>query len=365
MDSVGETMNRLMAILMVVLAGLLACGCSGEGTRGSEGRPSAEAAPIPMTLVGTRDFSVGETRLRIPWYRLDADYQATSTADFWKNVEAPAGTKTTYVGHYGEVRWCKWLDDKSHEIMRAKGLLFMVPDEYRVTPGPGAVRIRWWLYEEQTPSDATAFRDGRYYVFCLDRQPVKQWINLAEEPSCDMDSELPHVIAIMEIHPTFDFGPRPSSPALYLTRDSLLAYCEERYGNLSSSYKLEYAVTRKEDGSFELQTPQGRRAAKPEVVQKLLYALNTCTWQPQQRPHRFEDPAVTRTLIAYLDDQGAHKTVIIEYDGGGWHLQYPEKKYYSTIFPYLLYEVENDIVTACSQDSRDKVSDKPEAGNGR
>ncbi len=241
----------------------------------------------------------------------------------------------------------------------------MVPDEYRVTPGPGAVRVRWWLYEEQTPNNAMAFRDGRYYVFCLDHQPVQQWVNQAEEPSCDMDSELPHVVAIIEIHPTFDFGLRPSSPALYLTQDSLLAYREERYRNLSSSYELEYAVTRAEGDRFECQTPEGHRTAGPEVIQKLLYALNTCTWQPQKRPHRFEDPAVARTLIAYLDDKGTRKTAIVEYDGGGWHLQYPDKKYYSTIFPYLLYEVEHDIVTACSQGSTDKTPDKPEAGDGR
>jgi hypothetical protein len=60
-----------------------------------------------------------------------------------------------------------------------------------------------------------------------------------------------------------------------------------------------------------------------------------------------KDSAVVRTLVEYLDNRATQKTVTIEYDNGGWHLQTLEKKYYTTYFPFLLYEVEKDIVKTC------------------
>lgn len=339
-------MNRISGIIALVLISIAWCGSDDQGTKKLAVKSASGPTRSPVKLVGTRNFTVGDKTLGIPWYRLDADYHAISTAGFWNSVKAPAGTKTAYVGHYGDVEWCKWFDDQSHAMMRARGLEFIVPDEYRVTPGPGAVSIRWWLYEEQTQSDTMAFRDGRYYVFCLDREPLQQWLNAAKEPGCDMDTELQHSIAIIEIHPTFIFSSRPSSGALYLSRNNLLCYRQERYNGQSSSYDLEFAVLQKESNQFEFQIPQGHFSAQPEVMQKLLYAVTTCTWQQQKQSHRFESPAVVRTSVEYLDDKSARKTAIIEYDNGSWHLKYPEKKYYATVFPHLLYEVKKDIITA-------------------
>jgi hypothetical protein len=70
-----------------------------------------------------------------------------------------------------------------------------------------------------------------------------------------------------------------------------------------------------------------------------------------------------RTLIEFLDSQGARKKAVIEYDNGDWHLEFPENKYYSTIFPDLLYEVEKDIEIICTQNSKDKIPNKSDAGD--
>jgi hypothetical protein len=250
--------------------------------------------------------------------------------------------------------------------MSSKGLCFIVPKEYRVAPGPGRVNVRQWLYQEQTTNNTMSFRDGLYYVFCLDREPIKQWLNGAQEPSCDMNSELQHVVSIIEINPTFHFNNLSGSSVLYLTRENLLVYREERYSYFSTSYELEYAVVRKGDNNnFECVTPKGSSSASSSVIQKLLYALNSCSWQQQKGPHRFEKPAVGRTLIEYLDSQGVRDKVVIEFDTGGWHLKHPKKMYYSTFFPDLLYAVENDIVTACAQGSQNRNPNKPDSGDGK
>jgi hypothetical protein len=304
-----------------------------------------EPAPSGLEKVGVRSITILGQEYRIPWYKIRADYNFIETAAFWAEVPCPEGTKTTYVGLYGDIRWCEW-GDFGEVLVSSVGVLFSVPDHFRVKPGPGEVNVRWWLHEERR-TNGMAFQDDRYYVFCLDRAPMEQWRNLANEPACDMDTELAHVIGIIAIEPTFDFTKHPHSEALYVTQDSLLSVVEEySYGN---EYKQGLAVTRTGDTSFHLETSGEKTVtAPPEFVQRMLYALNTCSWRRENKLHKFEiSPPVMRTLVTYKDKSGKTRKVTIEYDYGFSYLTQSDTDYYSTPHPYLWYEVQRQAQELC------------------
>jgi len=305
---------------------------------------AAPATEYSVEKLGVRNFALGEREYKIPWYRARADYNSIETAEFWKRLHCPPETKAAYVGYYHTIEWCEWFDDQKHAQVSAQGMDFLVRENFRVNPGPGKVYVRRWLFQEQRRDEGMVFKDKRYYVFLLDRQPVEQWRTVAKKPGCDMDTDLEHLIGIIEIQPTFEFDERSSSSPLYVTRDSLLVFRQERHG-CPAGYEQEYAVVRSKDGTFRCETQKAVSApASPETVQKLLYAFNTCAWTRHNEPHTFEiSPAVARTVLECKDKQGRARTVTISYDKGGWHTDRVESVYYSTGYPQLLFEVQEDI----------------------
>jgi len=306
---------------------------------------AAPAKEYSAEKLGVRNFALGDRQYKILCCRVRADYSAISTTEFWKRLHSVPGTKAAYVGYYHKIRWCEWFNDRTSAQMSAQGVDFLVRDGFRVNPGPGQVYVRRWLFEEQGRNEVMVFKDGRYYVFCLDRQPVERWRSLAKEPGCDMDTELEHVTGIIEIEPTFESEKRSSSSPLHLTGDSLLLFREERYGGPAAGYEQEYAVVRSKDGIFQCENRgEGSAPASPETVQKLLYALNTCEWTRHDELHAFTiSPPVTRTVLEYKDTAGQTRTVIVSYDNGGWHTDRFKSAYWSTIYPQLLFEVQEDI----------------------
>jgi hypothetical protein len=308
----------------------------------SPGWAALNAEYTPERL-GTRPFTHRDKEYRIPWYKVRADYNSIRTPDLWKRIRSPQETKAAYVGYYHEIRWCEWLDDRTRNRLVAQGVDFLWNSDFSVHPGPGSVYVRRWLFEEKGNAEAMAFKDKNYYVFLLDRQPVEQWRSLANKPGCDLDTELEHVIGIIEIEPTFEFDERSSSSPFYVSRDSLLVFRYERHG--FSGYAQEYAVVRSKDGTLRSQA-QGAETvpANPATVQKLLYALNTCEWRRRTEPHVFEiAPPVTRATLEYRDKLGQTRRVVISYDRGGWHTDRFESAYYFTTRPLLLFEVQEEI----------------------
>jgi hypothetical protein len=193
-----------------------------------------------------------------------------------------------------------------------------------------------------------AFKDGRYYVFCFDREPVEQWRTASNKPACDLDTELDYVTDIIEIEPTFEFDNTSSAP-VHVTRESLLLFRQERHSR-GKGYDQEFAVVRATDGTLRFEANGLTNvAAQRNVVQKLLYAINTCQWTKQSGPRRLEvSPAVTRSTLKYRDNQGESRTVVISYDQGGWYLDHFDSGDYSTTYPHLLFEVKADIYATCA-----------------
>ena len=309
----------------------------------------------PTKKLGVRSIAARGKQYKIPWYRVRADYNSIKTADFWKKLRSPQGTKTAYVGQYGKIRWCEWFDGETHAQRCAQGVDFLGDSRFRVDPGPGRVYLRRWLFDEQRRDEGMVFNDRRYYVFCLDSQPAEQWRTVDKRPGCDLDGELEHVIGIIEVQPTFELDERSSSPILHVTRESLLAFRSERhYAFPESAYEQEFAVVRAEDGTFRFES-KGKKsaAAKLETVQKLLYAVNTCKWAKHGKPHVFEvSPPVTRTVLVYRDKQHQARKVTICYDMGGWYMDDFDSGHYSTVYPHLLFEVQDDIRELCQAATR-------------
>jgi hypothetical protein len=165
------------------------------------GEPAAAPTLVPEEI-GVRRIALGDKTHNIRWYRIRADDNAIRSGSFWPRIGCPTGTVAAYVGRYQRNEWCEWhADGNTRDQMSAWGVSFVMPAACRVAPGPGPVNIRWWLFEEKGDGVDLAFRDGRYYVFCLDRQPVATWTHAANRASCDLDTELEHVIGVIEIQP--------------------------------------------------------------------------------------------------------------------------------------------------------------------
>ena len=300
---------------------------------------------------GVRKFTIAGEQVEIPWWRVPADYNSIRTAEFWKKVRSLPGSRAVYVGRYCEMKWCELLNDGSTDNLAAWGVDFLIGAEenrHRVEPGPGEVMIRRWQFEEQGQSPSMAFKDGRYYVFCCERDPVEQWRTASNKPACDLDTELDYVTDIIEIEPTFELDDSSSS-LLHVTPESLRAFRQER-SSRGTGYEQEIAIVRDRDGTFRCEAKDVARAAvKSEVIQKLLYAINTCKWTKQSEPQGGEvAPAVIRTVITFVDDDGELRRVVISYGQGGWYMKHFDSGHYSTTYPQLLFEVKADIRAACA-----------------
>jgi len=375
----------LRQALEAIITGLVACFFAlaaipayAQGTPPKEPGKSVVLKPLALQKLGVREFDVGRKGCKIPWYRVDVDYNeiisgrkdfvrvvkpdgsvtAYRPPSWWDRVVAPEGTVTTHVGRYGPIRlfsnhagvhadWTTW------------GVDFRLGDRHPVKPGKGKVHVAWWLFTEKPRDDGMMFEEDRYYVFCLDRQPVERGKNLGGEPACQMSDELDHLIGIIEVRPTFHYATYPRSEALFLTPETLRSFRDFRLNGLTKKYELDYGVVRGEAGRLWFVGPEEQRvAAKAETLQKLLYAVNTCSWRKHDREHKYEiSPRVAQWEIEYVDAEGKRKRVAIGYDEGGWHLVGPGPTYYSTYYPRLLYDVETEIEAACKAGSKKAEND--------
>jgi hypothetical protein len=163
-----------------------------------------------------------------------------------------------------------------------------------------------------------------------------------------LDTELDYVTDIIEIEPTFELEDSSSS-LLHVTQESLRAFRQERHSQ-GTGYEQEIAIVLDTDGTLRCEAKDlAGTAVKREMIQKLLYAINTCKWTKQSEPQGVEAaPAVIRTVITFLDDHGELRTVVISYDQGGWYMKHFDSGHYSTTYPQLLFEVKADIRAACA-----------------
>ena len=343
--------KKILIILMIVLAGLVSYICIRK-----DYRDFAILAyyvvlkPIPENFVGTRSLAEGKTKVQIPWYRVDLDYNFSRAAYFWKRIPVLSGTKAAYIARYCDVGYYDSFDDATEMEIRFKGFDFGLindfGDECIVKPGPGTEEIHMWFYEDQEEGSTTSFREsidngrGPFYIFCFDHQPgphPSDYNSMVYE----MEQELDHIVGIIEVTIKIDFSDWPISSPLKLTQENLLTFREESTD--PAEPELIFGVQKKDVDSFEYLTPEGKLPAKPEIIQKLLYAFNTCLiWKEIEEYPDFDEGYTTRTLITYLDEKGEKKEAEILFHDQ-LYLKLLENKYYSTWYPDLLEEIEEEI----------------------
>ena len=132
----------------------------------------------------------------------------------------------------------------------------------------------------------------------------------------------------------------------------MISYREERH---LSSYELEFSIERKDNNLFVYKTgtPERRFVIRPETMQKLLYAYNTRIWKKLKEPISFENPAIVRTIIEYIDEDRIQRKVQLDWYEGEWYMKQPDNKYYKTTFPLLIHEVEKEIETTGTHYSKE------------
>jgi len=313
-----------------------------------------ELGKVEVRKAGVNLVNENGKIFRFPWHVAEADYNRIETKEFWAAIVCPEGTKAACVGQYRNIEWCEWRGDAIYQIS-STGVDFIDLGRHPVTPGRGKVHVRWWLHEEEAKDTDLRFRMGRYYVFCLDREPRETWKNLAKEPACDMDTELDHVIGVIEVRPMFDDAGHEPSEAVHLEPTTLKSFREERLSGLTKTYELEQGVERGEDGQLSLVDGEGRRAsADSATLQKLLYAVNTAGWVRAEKEHTYDTaPAVTRTLITWMDRDGKARQAAIGYDMGGWFMK-TNGGFYHAYYPYLLNEVGSEIEAKLKEGAKGK-----------
>lgn len=347
-----------------LLAGLMAA----LGWIGYAQDAPPDEKPLPMAKVGIRTFDVDGKPYRIPWYRVEVDYNETQAPrkelarvvkpdgsvtahrplNWWDRIVTPAGTVTACVGGYEEIRFTR-SDGKTEARLAKWGVDFTRAETRPVKPGPGKVHLHYWLFGDAPRDDGMQLKEDRLYVFCLDRQPVERWKYQDGEPACDLDGELDHVVAIIEIRPTFDFSRIPRTEAPCVTADSLISFRETSRDDPKDTC----SIVRGGDGKLRFERGDGNSApAKDETVRKLLYALNTAGW------HRIEAPgeADTRSppagiAVEFKDADGKVRRIVEGHARDPRLLVAAGRTNYATRPPDLLMEVAADIRAACAKDA--------------
>jgi hypothetical protein len=303
--------------------------------------PDDKIVPGPLEKVGSRTITIGERSRSVPWFRIQADCNAIRLNVVWPKLPSPQGTTAAYVGYYGKLRWCEWSGGIRAQVS-SLGVNFL--RAIRPCADSREVMIRHWLFEEQRRQDGMALREGQHYVFCFDRRPEADAGSKPEYPACNLGALLPHLIGIIAVVPTFDFAQHPRSEALHVTAESLRSFCKKW------PWRQEMALTRQEDSTLRLET-SGRLSvvAPSELVQKLLYALNTCSWRRQEKAHETNGYIASETRLTYEGSDGELRTATILYDHGGWFMTDSRASHYGTIHPHLLYEILAEARELCGE----------------
>ncbi len=324
--------------------GWLAClsGCAITCTITCSITSAEESNKLLVKKVGDRQLVVHQRKFVFPWYHVKADHNEIVSNSVWRRIDAPPGTKTSYIARYGEIEWHEYQND-TRDTLICQGLDFAgAGDKRRIRRGPGPVFIRRWCHEERANEGEMRFRSDRHYIVCLDRIPEPTFTNMAKNPSCDLDTELGHVCGIIEVEHHYDWRSLPNWKHLPIDEKSLLSFDQFRHGYPSDGYNLEYAIRRTDSGSFDASTPDGSTLATDRIVNLTLYALRSCEWQELKTPHRFRrSPPVTKSRLI-VDTARGQKEVNIAYDHGGWFMEFGGKQYVAA-YPPLLFTVHSKI----------------------
>ena len=319
---------------------------------------SQEPKLLPLTKVGIRTIEDGNETFSFPWYHVKADHNQIVKDKIWQRITAAAGSKTAYIGDYGTIELIEFSKDGGHSSMYTSGMrLFFTRENarFKVAPGkevgpgeevaqskevgPGKVYIRHWYFDDSKTKGPMRFKSLEHdYVVCLDREPISTFKSYGGKPGCDLDTELSHVIGMIEVEHTYNWKDLPDWKVAPINDQSLI-----RLRVLRRRYDLpDIRFEKGESNKHEVANRDGVSVASDDVFSRLLYALRSCQWRELNTPHKFSRwPTVTETQIVIATKTG-QKTLKIFYDNGAWILNIGDKQY-KTAHPLQLFEVQSMV----------------------
>ena len=289
-----------------------------------------------LTRVGTRKIEEAGKEISFPWYRVKADHQQIRSDKIWSRIPAVEGSKTAFVGSYGETEILQLVDDEVVSFFEPGMQFLSMDDKTRLKVGPGKVRPRHWYFDEKKTKGPMRFRseNGFQYIVCLDREPVSTFKYFSGKPGFNLNTELDHISAIIEVEHTYDWRALSDWEMISVSPDSLV------------SFRSKHEVYDKPTMYFEKGSTNKHKAANKdfegtvddEILNRLVYALRSCNWKEVAVAHKFgRQPPVSTTKIVLLNAEETQE-LQIDYDNGAWIMSFDGKQY-TTGHPSELFEV--------------------------
>ena len=300
---------------------------------------SQEPELLPLTKLGVRTIEDGKQKFLFPWYYAKADHNQFLSNKIWPRIAAVPGSKATYIGDYGMTELIEFSNEHGSLSTFEPGMQFYDSEKRRLKIGPGKVKIRHWYFDETKKDGPMRFKGRGYdYVVCLDREPESTFKFYGGDPGFNLNTELAHVIGIIELEHTYNWKELPDWKLAPINDQSLIRFRVVRRGFDLPDIRFEKG----ESNKHTVANRDGVAIAGDDVLNRLLYGLRSCKWRELKTPHEFSRwPTVTETQIV-LSSENGQKTLTILYDSGAWVLTIGDKQY-KAFHPIQLFDVRSMI----------------------
>ncbi len=355
----------LRRLLLTSLGLLLACACR---------TPVADGPGITARLPDqlpeprkARDFEGLPAAAQ--WLVFEADHGALQRAFEERRMLAgaacPSGTAAAYVGWAGTVEWAEEREGRITHL-GADGIDLRSAGSLQVHPGPGEVVIPWWLFRGSF--EGSPFERGARYVFCLSREPVATGVTVDGSPATTLDQELDHVLAIIELRPTYDSADIEDRSWLFLTRDRFRALRKRQcaYERApAGSWGLSIEAAAGAPATLTTRS-RGTEPMSEELMQLVLYMINTRVWMPPDRAQALraesrkalaDDPILGPDhpvewgrpdyAIEWLDEQGRPRALSISSHASWWWATTDTGERHAAAGPQLWFELLERLGRPC------------------
>lgn len=327
------TYRRFMASLILVAMIL-----------GYENASSEE--PITPEQVGRHQFDIKkghqstfgfeetEKIYGFDWYRVTVDHNQRVENKVWDRIKFPKGTVAAYAARYTTIEF--GYADNFDETYIAKGIDFLYQGDI-VQKDSSPVRIRRLFYEEPNLNAAIGFHRGQLHIICLDRKPISTF-KIQDRPYCDLDTELSHVIAVIEVNETYDWKSLKARPPFDFDLDCLVSFSRKRHGISGGAYNLEYAIRRDEKNKLVVVNRDGAARAPRELLDKFMYSIRSSRWVEQKSKPNIPANPLVKTEFVYLDEHRRKHTIVLRFHDRSTNVEV-DGRYYRVAFPNLLHNV--------------------------
>jgi len=110
---------------------------------------SQDTEMLKLNKIGPRKIEEAGKEISFPWYRVKADHQQICSDKIWSRIPAVEGSKTAFIGGYGETEIMQATDDGIVSLFEPGMQFWSMNDKMRLKVGPGKVMPRHWYFDEK------------------------------------------------------------------------------------------------------------------------------------------------------------------------------------------------------------------------